>query len=396
MRTLTLAKAGLNKLRSHQLELKASDFDDSVKPLPPGEWCFFTSTSGECWVGFVNPLIDEKFACAHVLEALPSGAVGTFSPEVFIRGRLVRAFERRRRFTGYEANARMFYGASDGLPGLLVDVFSNAAIIQINTAGIDRYRELIRPVVEELASVEGFFLDNPKYREKESLPTYSERAFPELAVQENGLRFQIRPEVLQKVGFYYDHRENRLHLMNFLGRLAKRPARALDLFSYAGAWGLSALRSGVDEAVFVDQGDFGVEVEAALRLNGLEGKGRFVRGDVFRFLDDSLKENQRFDLILCDPPAFAKSSLQKHQALDGYSKLHRKVLRMLSSGGLVAFSSCTQCVGHAEFQKNIAEAAQKEGRSLQLVYAGLQGFDHPVPSLEDRANYIKSYFYIVE
>ena len=396
MRTLTLAKAGLNKLRSQQLELKASDFDDSVKPLPPGEWCIFTAASGERWVGFVNSLIDEKFACAHALEAVTSESASTFSPEAFIRGRILCAFQRRQRFKGYETNARMFYGASDGLPGLLVDVFSNAAIIQINTAGVDRYREFVLAAVEELASVEGFFLDNPKYREKESLPTYPGKAFPQLAVLENGLRFQIRPEVLQKVGFYYDHRENRLHLMNLLGRLAKRPTRALDLFSYAGAWGLSALRSGVKEVVFVDQGDFSVEVESALTLNGFEGKGKFVRGDVFRFLDDSLRENQRFDLILCDPPAFAKSSLQKPQALDGYSKLHRKVLKILSAGGLVAFSSCTQYVGHAEFQRNIAEAAQKEGRSLQLVYAGLQGFDHPVSSLEDRANYIKSYFYIVE
>ncbi len=396
MRTLTLAKSGLNKLRSHQLELKANDFDDSVKPLTPGEWCLFSATSGERWVGFVNPLIDEKFACAHALLARPSDETGDFSAEAFIRDRLLRAFERRRRFAGYETNARMFYGATDGLPGLLVDVFSNAAIIQINTAGVDRYRDFIRRTVEELSRVEGFFLDNPKYREKESLPTYPAKAFPELAVRENGLRFQIRPEVLQKVGFYYDHRENRLHLMNFLGRLAVRPTRGLDLFSYSGAWGVSALQSGVDQVEFVDQGDFGVEVEAALTLNGHQGKGKFVRADVFRFLDDAIREQRSFDLILCDPPAFAKSSLQKPQALDGYSKLHRKVLKTLAPGGLVAFSSCTQCVGHAEFQKNIADAAQKEGRSLQLVYAGLQGFDHPVSSLEDRANYIKSYFYIVE
>ncbi len=394
MRSLALAKGGLNKLRAHQYELKASDFADSVKPLPPGEWCLFTAGTGEHWVGFVNPLIEDKFACAHALA--PVHPAEAFTPEAFIRDRLVRARELRARFADYAGNARLFYGASDGLPGLLVDVFENAAIIQINTAGVDRYRDVVRAAVEELVTVDGYFLDNPKYREKESLPTYPGRPFPELAVAENGLQYRIRPEVLQKVGFYYDHRENRRQLMNLLDRLRHKPGRALDLFSYAGAWGLSALKAGVREAIFVDQGDFAVEVAAALVLNGFANRGRFVRGDVFKYLDDSLRDGERFDLILCDPPAFAKSALQKTQALDGYSKLHRKVLKAILPGGLVAFSSCTHYVSHGEFQKNVADAAQKEGRSLQLVYAGIQGFDHPVTSLEDRANYIKSYFYIVE
>lgn len=396
MRSLSLSKSGINKVRAHQFELKVSDFEDSIKPLPPGEWCFFKLSPTEYWVGFVNPLIDDKYSCAQVLSPLAPEEMKTFSPEKFIASKITSACARRARFPEYAKNARMFYGVSDGLPGLIIDQFENASIIQINTSGVDRFRNVVAETLSGIMKTEGYFLDNPKYREKEFLPTFENKPLPELHVTENGLKYKIRPEVLQKVGFYYDHRENRLQLMNILSRLATTPKLGVDLFSYAGAWGMSALKAGVKELQFVDQGDFSAEVEEALKLNGFDGRGKFFRSDVFRFLDDSIQKGVKFDLILCDPPAFAKSALQKPQALEGYSKLHRKVLKALAPGGVAAFSSCTHYVSHQEFQKNILDAATKEGRKIQLTYSGMQGFDHPVPSLEDKANYIKSYFYIVE
>lgn len=395
MRSLSLSKSGINKYRSHQLELKVSDFEDSIKSLPPGEWCIFKVSTNEFAVGFVNPLIDEKYVCAQIVSKLSAEEVKSFSPEGLISQKLKAAYQRRVNFDGYQKNARMFYGVSDGLPGLIIDSFVNASIIQINTAGIDRYREYIQTFMSELLGVPAYLLDNPKYREKESLPTFETPALPELDVFENGLRYKIRAEVLQKVGFYYDHRENRYQLMQILSRIQKKPVKGVDLFSYAGAWGMSALKSGVPEVHFVDQGDFEVEVNEALKLNGFSG-GKFFRQDVFKFLDDSLQKNSKYDLILCDPPAFAKSALQKPQALEGYSKLHRRVLKLAEPGSVVAFSSCTHYVAHDEFQKNIQDAATKENKKIQLIYSGMQGFDHPVSSLEDRSNYIKSYFYIVE
>jgi 23S rRNA (cytosine1962-C5)-methyltransferase len=396
MRVLNLSKTGINKVRSHQMELKVTDFDDSIKSLPPGEWCVMQLAPNEMWVGFVNPLIEDKYSCAQLLGKVTSESLKTFSAENFLAEKISTAYAKRKRFQGYERNARIFYGMSDGLPGLIIDLFENAAIIQINTAGLDRHREFIHKTVSVLTETKAYLLDNAKYREKESLPTFSTEKLPDLDVLENSLKYKIRSEVLQKVGFYFDHRENRFQLMNILSRLAQKPSLGLDLFSYAGAWGMSALKAGVKEVQFVDQGDFAPEVEEALNLNGFAARGKFSRTDVFRFLDDSIQKNSKFDLILCDPPAFAKSALQKTQALEGYSKLHRKVFKALTPGGCVAFSSCTHYVGHDEFQKNVLEAANKENRKVQLIYSGIQGFDHPVSSLEDRSNYIKSYFYIVE
>jgi len=392
VRSLILNKNGLNKIRARHKELKASDVDESIKSIPPGEWCYLKpKDSEEKWLAFLNPLIDEKFSCIHILQSIE-----ILSVEDYISRQLKAAFEKRLQFNNYKDGCRLFYGASDGLPGLIVDLFSNALITQINTAGVDKFRNYIKIVLEEMTGKKNYFLDNKKYREKEFLPIFDSELLPDIEVLENTLRYKIRAEVIQKVGFYYDHRENRFQLMSILKRLKKMPEIGVDLFCYTGAWGINALSAGVSHCDFVDQGDFKPEVELALKLNSFADKGAFFRSDVFKFLDDSIAHHKKYDVILCDPPAFAKSHSQKDQALEGYSKLHRKVLRVASSGALIAFSSCTHYVDHVEFQKNILEASYKENKKINLVYVGIQGWDHPITTLGDKSSYIKSYFYILE
>jgi len=393
VRTLTLSKSGFNKIRSHQKELKAADIDGSIKSIPPGEWCVLQGEKN-LWVAYVNPMVEDKFTAIHVIDEVKDPS--SFSAEAFIAERITSAISRRRQFIEYEEGARAFYGASDGLPGLIADQFTNATIIQINTAGIDRYREHIGDFFSKALGIKSFFLDNPKYRERESLPVFQEDQVPSLTVKENSLTYQLRSEVIQKVGFYYDHRENRKALQDILGRLRRKPQKGLDLFCYAGAWGMNALKGGISFVDFVDQGDFAREVSEGLKLNGFDDQGQFFRNDVFKFIDEAISKKISYDLIMCDPPAFAKSHLQKDQALEGYARLHRRVLKIASHGALVVFSSCTHYVSHEEFQKNVLDAALKEGRRIQLIHSGIQGWDHPVRSQADKSNYIKSYFYILE
>jgi 23S rRNA (cytosine1962-C5)-methyltransferase len=317
LRSLALSKSGINKFRNHQFELKSSDFEDSIKSLPPGEWCLMQIGPGEVGVGFVNPLIEEKYTCAQIVSKIRIDEIKNFSIEEFVLEKINKAHSKRKKIHGYEKNSRLFYGVSDGLPGLIIDQFENASIIQINTAGMDRYREEIKKFVSSLMDSPAYLLDNAKYREKESLPTFTTDTLPDLHVLENGLNYKIRSEVLQKVGFYYDHRENRLQLMNVIPRMKAVPSRALDLFSYAGAWGMSALKAGVKEVHFVDQGNFNVEVEESLKLNGFESRGSFHRSDVFKYLDESVQKNNLFDLILCDPPAFCQKHASEASSLRG-------------------------------------------------------------------------------
>lgn len=372
-------------------ELKAVDFEGSIKSSHPGEWCLVKSPD-TTHIGFINPLIEDQYTCFYIVDKCQS----ELNPLEMIIERIMKAYRKREYVKGYLNGCRLFYGVSDGLPGLIIDTFENANIIQINTAGIDKYREDIRSLVESLTKKKSYLLDNHQYRSKEFLPVYEKENVPDITISENELKYSLRSEVLQKVGFYYDHRENRRQLTSLLKRLSTPPTHGVDLFSYIGAWGMSALSSGCQKMDFVDQGDFETEISNNLKLNSFSGRGEFFRSDVFKFLDQKIKDNKTYDLILSDPPAFAKSLTQKKQALEGYSKLHRKVLKLAAKNSICVFSSCTHYVTHDEFLKNIQEAAIRENRNLQLIYTGMQGWDHPVSNLNDKSNYIKSYFYFVE
>jgi len=391
LRQLKLSKSGVNKVKSHAKELKSVDFEGSIRSVQPGEWCLI-ETSDQQYLGFINPLIEEQFTCCYILESNPK----VIDPLNLIKGRIETAYHKRSRIKGYLEGCRLFFGVSDALPGLIIDTFENANIIQINTAGIDKFREEIRNFVTTLTGKTSYFLDNQQYRAKEFLPVFDKEELPDIQISENSLKYQLRAEVLQKVGFYYDHRENRRQLGSILSQLNHQYTSGLDLFSYLGAWGVTALTAGCEKVTFVDQGDFEHETNLSLSLNKLDGRGEFCRSDVFKFLDKKIHEGMRYDLILSDPPAFAKSLNQKKQALEGYSKLHRKIFKLLAPNSFCAFSSCTHYVGHEEFMKNIQEAAFRENRKIQLLYTGMQGWDHPVSSLSDKSNYIKSYFYFVE
>jgi 23S rRNA (cytosine1962-C5)-methyltransferase len=397
MRSLTLSKNGLSKIRQHQRELRSTDVEESIKSLPPGEWCLIGHQQiPQPYLGFVNAMVDDKYHSIHLLDAVDPKNFHQVQPVSYLEKKISAAIEKRKRLKDYKDHARLCYGPSDGLPGLVADRFGEVILVQINTAGMDIYRSDIRTYLEQITGARVVFLDNPKYREREFLPTFPGEAIPDILVNENGISFKLRSEVIQKVGFYYDHRENRYYLLNLLHRLQHSYQSALDLFCYAGAWGIYALKGGVEKCTFVDQGDFSQEVSTSLSLNSLENQGDFYRADVFKFLDECGIQKKQFDVILCDPPAFAKGAAQKSQALEGYTKLHRKVLKVASPGALVVFSSCTHYVSHEEFQKNILDSAHKEGRLIQLIHSGMQGLDHPVSSLADRSNYIKSYFYLLE
>lgn len=392
MREIILSKSGDQKLKSHQYELKSQDSSDSLRSFTPGEWVKIRNSQGVTpYLGFVNPLLDDQPGAIQVVEN-----DGISEPEKLIEQKIQLAFEKRRLDPSYLSGCRAFYGQADGLPGLIADVYLNAVLIQINTAGLDSYRDLIRGHFERIWERKAYLLDNQKYREKEGLPLFPQDDLPTIEVSENGIRYELASEVIQKVGFYYDHRENRLYLKTLLKRLSHRPRRSLDLFCYAGAWGMSALQGGVEACDFVDQGDFNSEIARALELNDLKGRGEFHRGDVFKFLDSAHAAGKKYDLILCDPPAFAKSAHQKRSALEGYAKLHRKVMKLLSPQGIVAFSSCTHYVDPEEFQKTILDASYKENRKLRLLHCGHQGWDHPTTSTFDKSNYIKSFFYRLE
>lgn len=396
-KSLEIKKNSLEKILGERGELFKSDVEGQLKSFPPGEWILLRDPHRRrVFLGYANPLVEDKIPAIQVLTKLQAPPRPD-EVEIFIRERLVAAFARRSAFRGYKEGCRLVFGEADGLPGLIVDTYTNCTLIQINTAGMDRHRQFIRELVSEHTGKETFFLDNPTQRSKEMLPHFrGEKEIPSLEVSEDNFRYQIPRKNLQKVGWYYDHRENRSKLEGALKRWTGNKKSAVDLFCYGGAWGMHALRAGFAHMDFVDQAPLGEMVENHLELNGYAGRGDFHHKDVFDWLDKMGAQEKKYDLVISDPPAFAKSAKDKKAAMDGYRKLHRRALKLLNKNSLFVAASCTHYVSLEELLETVTHAARQEGRHVRILDIGLQGWDHPVSSIEDRSNYIKYALLAVE
>ncbi|MEX1098972.1 MAG: class I SAM-dependent methyltransferase, partial [Bacteriovoracaceae bacterium] len=242
------------------------------------------------------------------------------------------------------------------------------------------------------------FLDNPSYRAAENLPIFNERvSVKELEIMENGLSFKAANDHWQKTGFYYDHRENRKKLAGYLSRLnANFPSKALDLFCYLGAWGMTLAKAGVPNVDFIDQGNFEEDLKRNWELNALSGKLRFQRKDVFKALKELNLEDAKYDLIVSDPPAFCKSPKGLKKASEGYLRLHRACFKLLSDKSFFAACSCTKYMDMEAFIQNVNLAAQQERKKVTMLDIGSQGFDHPCAGFKDKSNYLKYTLFYVE
>lgn len=390
MKILEVTKSFLGKT-----ELYSRDFPSEIRGVIPGEWVYFKFKHFYS-LGFINPFV-ETGAIARIVCSIDKIDETKNETEIaasHIERSLKSAINFRNKFKNYQNNSRLVYGEQDNLPGLIIDSYQNATIVQINTAGIDRFRDLIKSELSNLLPAEVYFLDNKDYRAIEGLPVFEIESFDEVNVLENGLNYNLDKSVAQKVGYYYDHRENRLSMQRWIEQCSIKFDRGVDLFSYAGSWGLNALKAGVGFVTFVDQGDFGQTISDNLKNNAFEGRGEFVRADVFDWL--STQKSGSYNLVISDPPAFSKSLKSKNKALVGYEKLHRMALKLVSKNGLFIAASCTHGVSHEELDKTVQLANLNLKRNLRLIDIGLQGIDHPISHLSNRDFYIKYLLYAVD
>jgi 23S rRNA (cytosine1962-C5)-methyltransferase len=389
------------KVHRGERELSEKDVDEIPKGLIPGEWvCVVDQTIQKKYIAYVNPNA-EIFFKIKILKIVDWNFDIKVSEnkiaEDVIQELLVAAIKKREVFIGYKEGCRLVYGISDSLPGLIVDKYKKYILVQINTAGMDRFRDLIRTTFQDnFLNHKTVFYDNEEYRKAEILPVHlREEIDTDLEVLENGLHYKVPKSIMQKIGYYYDHRENRAKLRSLLSQLDIKKESGLDLFSYVGSWGLHMLAAGISNVEFVDQGQMGSAIDENLKLNGFFGKGSFVRSDVFKFLDAAINEKKLYDVIISDPPAFTKSEKNKTTALQGYEKLHWKAMKLLNDKGIMVVASCTHYASHEELDKTIQDAAFRNGQKVQLLDLGLQGFDHPMTSLKDKSFYIKYLVYYV-
>ena len=333
-------------------------------------------------LAYVNP---RSLICARLLET------ATAPDEAWFARRLRRALALRERLYG-GPYYRLVHGEADGLPGLVIDRFGSACVVQIGTAGMERLRPALQAALFDALGIETVLYKNDgATRELEGLPLYVESAgaaFPDVArVVEAGLEFRVPVRDGQKTGWFYDQSANRAALVKYV-----RPgARVLDVFSYVGAWGLRAARAGAADVLCVD-GSAGALQFAAENADRNGHVVRTLKGDAFEVLAALGADRERFDLVIVDPPAFAKRKKDLPKAQAAYRRLNQAAIGVLAPDGVLVSCSCSHHLGVGDLQDAIAKAARGSGRRLQLLESGAQGPDHPVHPAIPETRYLKAFF----
>ena len=287
---------------------------------------------------------------------------------------------------------RLVYGESDGLPGLVIDRYGPACVVQIGTAGMEQLKPKIQEALSQVLRCEAvLFKNDSSAREMEGLPSYVETAKgnfdkPALVIEDE-LEFQAPLAEGQKTGWFFDQAANRRALSKYV----RKGARVLDVFSYVGAWGVRAAHHGAREVTCVDSSAAALELAAAnAERNGLKIETR--KGDAFDALEDLAKQGARFDIVVIDPPAFAKRKKDLPKALAAYKRLNQLALQVTADDGILVSCSCSFHVSAEELQDAIAKAARGAEKHLQILEMGGQAPDHPVHPAIPETRYLKAYF----
>jgi 23S rRNA (cytosine1962-C5)-methyltransferase len=287
---------------------------------------------------------------------------------------------------------RAVYGEADALPGLVVDRYGSQCVVQIGTAGMELLKPHIRAAALQVFGCETLIFKNDSgARELEGIASYVEIAKGSAAatgaVREAGLAFEVPLAEGQKTGWFFDQASNRRALSKYVAR----NARVLDVFSYVGAWGIGAARDGAGEVTCVDSS--AAALEAAVRNAERNGAKIAVRkGDAFDVLEALARERRQFDIVIVDPPAFAKRKKDVPKALAAYKRLNQLAMQLLSADGILVSCSCSYHIGATDLQDAIAKAARAAHKRLQELEVGGQAPDHPVHPAIPETRYLKAYF----
>jgi len=313
--------------------------------------------------------------------------------EDFLRQKISGAQSLRKRWNGDEEAYRVVFGESDGLPGLILDRYGPVCVAQFLTAGMDRLTEpVLRVILKQFQPAAVVARNDTAGRALEGLPQekrllYGTLPSP-LVIQKNGLSFEVDVWEGQKTGFFLDQSENYRCLDGMV-----QGARVLDAFCYTGAWGLHAARYGAREVIGLDSSRKAVhDAQRNAQRNGLDSVCTFLQEDVFEGLRRLCNAKERFDRIILDPPAFAKSRQKVKEASRGYKEINRLAMTLLSPGGILITCSCSHLVSHETFREILVSAAADSKRSFFITAWLTQGRDHPIDLAIPETQYLKCVF----
>jgi 23S rRNA (cytosine1962-C5)-methyltransferase len=308
----------------------------------------------------------------------------------FFADRIARAAALRDRLFD-EPYYRLIHAEADGLPGLIIDRYGDAVVLQLNIAGMDLHREVIVEALDATVAPRMIVLrnDSPS-RLQEGLPlevaTLRGRENDPVIVRENGATFSTNLAQGQKTGWFFDQRRNRA----FVASLA-RGAHLIDFYTYGGGFAVQALRAGALHADLVDRSAAALENAAASATeNGVAGQCHFVKEDAFSAMERLIGERAQYDIVISDPPAFVKSKKDLNRGSRAYRKMARLAARLVAPGGVLFVASCSHNVASASFADLVNKGLTDARRTGRILRSAGAGPDHPVhPGLPETA-YLKT------
>lgn len=382
--------------------------EESLKRFHP--WVFSGAISrmeGEPEEGEIVDVYTSKkefIACGHF--QIGSIAVRVLS---FTQGEINHEFWKKKLEVAYDLRRslylagnpdnntyRLVHGEGDNLPGLIIDVYNHTAVMQAHSVGMHVYR---MEIAEALSEVMGDVIQHIYYKSETTLPFKAdlgqENGFikggsPENIAMEYGLKFHVDWLKGQKTGFFVDQRENR-HLLE---QYAKG-RNVLNMFCYTGGFSFYAMRGGANLVHSVDSSAKAIDLtnqNVELNFPG-DRRHQAYTEDAFKYLD---RMGDQYDLIILDPPAFAKHRDALRNALRGYSKLNAKAFEKIKPGGILFTFSCSQVVDKRDFRNAVFTAAAQSGRSVRILHQLTQPGDHPVNIYHPEGEYLKGLVLYVE
>lgn len=318
----------------------------------------------------------------------------------FFRMRIRDAWEYRKR-TVDTSSCRIIFGEADFLPGFIADKFSDVLVVQSLAFGAERQKELLVELLKEELDRDGIKIRGVYERSDakvhinegmERVKGFLGEAFDtDVEIIENGVKYLVDVKDGQKTGFFLDQKYNRLAVQ----RLCK-DMDVLDCFTHTGSFALNAGIAGAKSVLGLDASELAVcQAEKNAKLNGLEDTVRFLCGDVFELLPEFEKEGRKFDVVILDPPAFAKSRNSIKNAVKGYREINLRAMKLVKPGGYLATCSCSHFMDYELFTKTIYQAAQNVRRRLRQVEYRTQAPDHPILWSADESYYLKFYIFQV-
>ncbi|MGE8361848.1 class I SAM-dependent rRNA methyltransferase [Pseudomonas sp.] len=375
------------RLRAGHLWVYSNEIDVAATPLngfAPGAQAVLEAAGGKpLGIVAVSP---NNLICARLL----SRDVKHVLDKSLLVHRLNVALSLRERLFDQPCY-RLVYGDSDLLPGLVVDRFFDILVVQLASATMEQHKDDVLAALVQVLKPRGILLKNDSAaRDAEGLERYVDTPFgvvPEwVALEENGVKFEAPVIEGQKTGWFYDHRMNRARLAPYV-----KGKRVLDLFSYIGGWGVQAAAFGASDVMCVDASGFALDgVERNAALNGLTDQVACVEGDVFEALKQLKAAEERFDVIVADPPAFIKRKKDIKNGEAAYRRLNETAMRLLNKDGILISASCSMHLEEDNLQNILLTSARHLDRNIQLLERGAQGPDHPVHPAIVETRYIKS------